>query len=185
MCPKPKQRVLYVEESDDNNVNAPTYISVNTSDMTQGGVSEKDDTPPSFYEICKQYWTLIDPCPEYQYYECIEGECFEHGLHTKRVPMRRTRAMMCDNVALFNNMNAHMNMNDVMMRVGEAERLLAPGGSRRGGYDWRRSAGPASGPGGPWNRRDVDNRPGWRTPGPWFGRWRPHLMPETLAWPRL
>ena len=61
--------------------------SVNFPAVRGFSITEEDsitnDAPiptyPTFYEICKQCWTMYEPCKEYQYYDCIEGECGEHG----------------------------------------------------------------------------------------------------------
>ena len=55
-------------------------------------------TYPTFYEICKQCWTMYEPCKEYQYYDCIEGECGEHGTHNNSAQSRKTRSMMIEKV---------------------------------------------------------------------------------------
>ena len=55
-------------------------------------------TYPTFYEICKQCWTMYEPCKKYQYYDCIEGECGEHGTHNNSAQSRKTRSMMIEKV---------------------------------------------------------------------------------------
>ena len=50
--------------------------AMNVSDE-RGSEHDPDDSEiPTFYDICKQCWTMFETCREYQYYECIEwGDC--------------------------------------------------------------------------------------------------------------
>ena len=55
-------------------------------------------TYPTFYELCKQCWTIYETCKEYQYYDCIEGECGERGTHNNSAQSRKTWSMMIEKV---------------------------------------------------------------------------------------
>ena len=76
----------------------PSESAINVSDE-RGSEHDPDDSEiPTFYDICKQCWTMFEPCKEYQYYECIEGECGEHASHGVTVNTRKTRSMLLGEV---------------------------------------------------------------------------------------
>ena len=61
---RPTVRTMTLNE----NMSSPTVVTSGTAGLHRTSSGDDNDTHPTFYDICKQCWTLIEPCREYQYY---------------------------------------------------------------------------------------------------------------------